>query len=151
MKRILVSGLAGAALLALPLCATRIASSPPAGQSSVFADRAVPAQGGYFHTGVLQQVKQDVEQIRTSRSARGNDSFRLNNSVAGLNEFQSKLDQHVYDDTALQRTIDALARVASFNRMPEHDRKMLKQDIQRLRVYRRNHADWYYEHAPQES
>jgi hypothetical protein len=35
--------------------------------------------------------------------------------------------------------------------MPERDRKMINQDIHRLRVYRRNHADWYFEHAPQQS
>lgn len=151
MKHILVSGLAAAALLALPLGATRIANSQPASQHPFFTHRAVPFQQGDWHTRLFEQVKHDVQQIRASRWPRGNDNFRLNNSIAGLNGVQTKFDQHVYDDTALQRTIDALARVATYNRMPERDRKMINQDIHRLRLYRRNHADWYYAHAPQES
>lgn len=151
MKDILISGFVGAALLVFPLGAASVASPQPTGPNSFFADRAEPFHQGNWDTQLFQQVKRDVEQVRASRWPRGGDDFRLNNTIADLSDLQTRFQQHVYDDTVLQRSIDALSRVASYNRMPERDRKVLNEDISRLRLYRHNHADWYYDHAPQDS
>ena len=151
MKDILISGLVGAALLVLPLGAASVSSVPPSGPNSYFTDRAEPLQGSNWNTHLFEQVKQDVEQIRASHWPHRGDDFRLNNTLADLNDLQAKFQGHVYDDTVLQRSIDALSRVASYNRMPQRDRKIMNADIHRLRLFRRNHADWYYEHAPQDS
>jgi len=42
--------------------------------------------------------------------------------------------------------IDALGRVASYNRMNPRDRDILNDDVARLREYRDHHADWMRDH-----
>jgi hypothetical protein len=42
--------------------------------------------------------------------------------------------------------IDALGRVASYNRMTPRDRDILDDDVSRLREYRDHHADWLRDH-----
>jgi hypothetical protein len=42
--------------------------------------------------------------------------------------------------------IDALGRVASYNRMNPRDRDILDDDVSRLREYRDHHADWLRDH-----
>ena len=63
-------------------------------------------------------------------------------TVDELNQLQSKLANHVYDERELDDVIETLGRVASFNRMAPRDRDILNDDIARLREYRDRHADW---------
>ncbi len=72
----------------------------------------------------------------------GGDEYRLSATMDQLNQLQSKLANHVYDEASLDQVIDALGRVASYNRMAPRDRDMLNDDISRLRNYREHHADW---------
>lgn len=137
MKNILFSSIAGVSLLAFSLTV--------AGQD-YYGDRGAFFHGEHWHAHLFEHVKQDVEHVRATTWPHGGDDFRLDKTIAELNELQGKFAHHVYDDRELGRVIDTLGRVASFNRMPPRDREMVNEDINHLREFREHHDDWFREH-----
>ncbi len=91
-------------------------------------------------------MKKDVEHVRSTAWPRGGDNFRLDKTIAELDELQGNFAKHVYDDRELERVINTLGRVASYNRMPPGEREIINDDVSRLREYREHHADWFLEH-----
>lgn len=141
MKRILSASLAGASVLLLSLTAAA------QDEDNLFHhERDAYFHGEHWHAHLFQRVKQDVEHVRASAWPRGGDHYRLDRTIAELDELQSKFAHHVYDDSELQRVIDTLGRVASYNRMPPREREIIQDDVDRLREYREHHADWFLEH-----
>jgi hypothetical protein len=63
-------------------------------------------------------------------------------TVGALNQLQSKLADHVYDERDLNNVIGVYSRVVSDNRMAPRDRDILNDDLSRLRDYRDHHAVW---------
>ena len=59
-----------------------------------------------------------------------------------MNQLQSKLASHVYDERDLDDVIAVMSRVVSDNRMAPRDRDILSDDLSRMREYREHHADW---------
>ena len=90
----------------------------------------------------LTGVREDVEHVRSTTWPSGGDDYRLDRTMEELNELQSKLANHVYDERELDEVITALGRVASYNRMAPRDRDILTDDVARMREYRERHADW---------
>ncbi|MGA2877402.1 MAG: hypothetical protein ABSG13_00460 [Bryobacteraceae bacterium] len=77
-----------------------------------------------------------MDHVREVTWPGGGDTYRLHRTVGELNELQGKLANHVYDERELDDVIDALGRVASYNRMPPGDRDILNDDLSRLRERR---------------
>jgi hypothetical protein len=65
---------------------------------------------------LFKDVRQDLEHVRTTTYS-GGDSYRLDNTVAALNQLQTKVADHVYDERDLNQVIGVLSRVVSDNRM----------------------------------
>jgi hypothetical protein len=91
---------------------------------------------------LFDDVRQDLQHVQSVTWPSGGDTYRLDKTMGELNNLQDKLGNHVYDERQLDDVIDALGRVASYNRMAPHDRDILNDDIARLREYRDHHADW---------
>ncbi len=140
--------IAGASLLIFSLTAATPDRNPGQDENSFHADRDAYFNGEHWHARLFERVKADVEHVRAAAWPRGGDNFRLDKTVAELDELQSQFAKKVYDDSELQRVIDTLGKVASFNRMPARERKIIDDDINRLRQYRDDHADWFREHQP---
>jgi hypothetical protein len=87
-------------------------------------------------------VRADVEHVRSVTWPGGGDSYRLDRTVDQLNQLQTKLADHVYDERDLDDVIGVLSRVVSDNRMAPRDRDILTDDLTRMREYRDHHADW---------
>lgn len=142
MRGFLLSSIAGASLLVLSLTAT----AQDRDSDTFHHDREAYFQGEHWHGHLFERVKEDVEHVRATAWPQGGDEFRLDRTIHELDDLQSKFANHVYDDSDLQRVIDTLGRVASFNRMPPRERNIITDDVARLREYRDHHADWFNEH-----
>ncbi|MGB6942842.1 MAG: hypothetical protein WBE37_10630 [Bryobacteraceae bacterium] len=137
--------IAGLSLLVFSLTAAAPDRNPSQDENSFHADRDAYFNGEHWHARLFERVKADVEHVRAAAWPRGGDDFRLDKTVAELDQLQSQYAKKVYDDSELQRVIDTLGKVASFNRMPARERKIIDDDINRLRQYRADHADWFRE------
>ena len=134
--------MAGAGLLVFSLTATAQDRDRDRDNDSYHSDRDTYFRGDHWRGRLFERVKEDVEHVRSVTWPGGGDDYRLDKTVAELNELQSKLANHVYDERDLDDVIETLGRVASYNRMAPRDRDILNDDVSRLREYREHHADW---------
>jgi hypothetical protein len=140
MKSILLNSLAGAGLLVFSLTAT--AQDRPRDDDSYHSDRDARFHDDHWRGRLFEDVREDVEHVRSVTWPGGGDEYRLGATVDELNQLQNKLADHVYDERQLDQVIGALSRVVADNRMSPRDRDILNDDISRLRDYREHHADW---------
>jgi hypothetical protein len=139
-KRILLNSLAGAGLLIFSWTAT--AQDRPRDDDSYHSDRDARFHDQHWRGHLFEDVRQDVEHVRATTWPSGGDNYRLDNTIAALNQLQGKLADRVYDERDLTDVIGVLTRVVSDNRMAPRDRDILNDDLNRLREYRDHHADW---------
>ena len=144
MKNILLKSFAGAGLLVFTLGASaqdrdrdrdRDNDSYYRARESRFSDQRWRAR-------IFDEVREDVQHVQQTTWPGGGDEYRLNVTEDQLNQLQSKLANHVYDEGQLDQVIEAVGRVASYNRMAPRDRDILTDDVSRLRDYREHHSDW---------
>jgi hypothetical protein len=139
MKRILLSGVAGAGLVLSSLAAAqdngRDADSYHSGRDARYHDE-------HWRTHLFDDVKKDVQHVENVTWPGGGDQYRLQKTVDELNQLQGKLESHVYDERTLDDVIGVLSRAVNDNRMQFRERDMLSEDLSRLRQYRDRHADW---------
>ncbi len=140
MKSIVFKGLVGAGVLALSL--TAAPQDRPRDDDSYHSDRDARFHDEHWRGHLFEDVRQDLEHVRSTTWPSGGDNYRLDDTVAALNQLQGKLADHVYDERDLNNVIGVLSRVVSDNRMRPRDRDILNDDLSRLRDYRDHHADW---------
>lgn len=140
MKSILSNSLAGAGLLVFSLTAG--AQDRPRDDNSYHSQRDARFHDEHWRGHLFDDVRQDVEHVRAVTWPSGGDNYRLDDTIGALNQLQSKLADHVYDERDLTNVIGVLSRVVSDNRMAPRDRDILNDDLSRLRDYREHHADW---------
>jgi hypothetical protein len=141
MKRsILLNSLAGAGLLVFSLTAR--AQDRPRDDDSYHSDRDARFHDEHWRGHLFEDVREDVEHVRAVTWPSGGDNYRLDDTIAALNQLQGKLADHVYDERDLNNVIGVLSRVVSDNRMAPRDRDILNDDLSRLRDYREHHAIW---------
>ena len=90
---------------------------------------------------MFQRVRDDLDHVQTS-IFRGGDEYRIARTKEELNELQSKMAEHRYDQPQLDDVINSLQKVVADNRLTPRDRDMLNDDLNRMRDYREHHADW---------
>ncbi len=142
MMRNLLLSLAGAGLLVFSFNATAVAQDRDS--DAYHQDRDAYFHGDNWHMRIFDRVRDDLQHVQSVTWPEGGDQYRIDRTMNELNDLQSKLANRVYDETELDRVIDQLGRVASYNRMAPRDRDMLDDDIARLRDYRDHHADWVH-------
>ena len=109
---------------------------------SYHSDRDARFHDEHWRGHLFEDVRQDIEHVRATTWPSGGDTYRLDNTIGALNQLQTKLADHVYDERDLNNVIGVLSRVVSDNRMAPRDRDILNDDLSRLRDYRDHHADW---------
>jgi hypothetical protein len=139
-KSILFSSVAGAGLLVFSL--TAVAQDQPRDDDSYHGDRDARFHDEHWRGRLFDDVRLDLQHVQAVTWPGGGDTYRLDRTVGELNDLQSKLANHVYDERQLDQVIASLGMVASYNRMAPRDRDILNDDISRLRDYRDHHADW---------
>ncbi|HEX5226505.1 MAG TPA: hypothetical protein VFW44_02295 [Bryobacteraceae bacterium] len=139
-KNALLSSLAGAGLLIFSLAPTLAAQDHD--PDAYHHDRDAYFHGGNWHMRMFERVREDLQHVQASTWPRGGDQYRIDKTMDELNDLQSKMANRVYDESELDRVIDQLGRVASYNEMAPRDRDILNDDVARLREYREHHADW---------
>jgi hypothetical protein len=140
MKRLLLSSVAGAGLLVFGL--TAAAQDRDRDNDSYRSERDARFNDQHWRGRLFDNVREDVQHVQSVTWPGGGDEYRLSATIDQLNQLQAKLADHVYDEAQLDQVIDALGKVASYNRMASRDRDILNDDIARLRNYREHHADW---------
>ena len=70
------------------------------------------------------------------------DQSRLSTTIVELNELQGKWGQGRYDEHELGDVMDALSSVLRNNRLSQHDRDILTDDLSRMREFREHHDEW---------
>ena len=139
-RSILLNSLAGAGLLVFSFTAT--AQDRPRDDDSYHSDRDARLHDERWRGRLFEDVRQDVQHVEATTWPGGGDQYRLDRTVDELNQLQSKLASHVYDERDLDQVIGVLSRVVSDNRMAPRDRDILSDDLSRMRDYRDHHADW---------
>ena len=97
----------------------------------------------YWRGRLFDRVRADLEHIQAITPTFSGEQFRLARAKQELNEMQQRATAGTVDAKSVDDVISSLQRVVSDNRMPEPDRNLLNDDINRLREYR-EHAERYY-------
>lgn len=108
--------------------------------TSIFAQ---PARDEPFWQGHLfQRVREDLDRIQQSTPKLSADEYRLVATKHDLDDLQSKMENHRYDEPELDRTINAVEKVMNDNNISPRDRELLSEDLRRLHDFR-DHHDGY--------
>ena len=142
MGRLLLSSVAGAGLVLFSMTAAAQDRERDRDDDSYRSERDARFNDQHWRGRLFDDVRQDVQHVQSATWPGGGDEYRLSATIDELNQLQAKLADHVYDESQLDQVIDALGRVASYNRMAPRDRDILSDDVSRLRSYREHHADW---------
>lgn len=124
----------GALLLILP----NIQAAP---QDNWYQERESFYHGEGWHMRLFDRVRDDLDRVQQT-DFKGRDQFRIARTKDELNDLQTKLADHMYDQPQLDEVIGSLNRVLASNRLSQRDRDMLSDDLVHLRDYREHHADW---------
>lgn len=104
---------------------------------SMFAQEA--RDEAFWQGHLFQRVREDLDRIQQDTPKLSADQYRLVATKHDLNELQSKMENHRYDQPQLDRTIAAVERVMNDNNLTPRDRDMLREDLRRLQEFREHH------------
>lgn len=124
----------GAMLLSIPA----VQAAP---QDHWYQERESFYHGEGWHMRLFDRVRDDLDRVQQT-DFNGRDQFRIARTKDELNDLQSKLASHRYDQPQLDQVIGSLNRIVASNRLSPRDRDMLNDDLAHLRDYREHHADW---------
>lgn len=93
----------------------------------------------FWQGHLFQRVREDLDRIQQNTPKISADQYRLVATKHDLDDLQSKMERHGYDQPELDRTIAAVEKVMSDNNLNPHDRDMLSEDLRRLRDFREHH------------
>lgn len=141
MKHLLLRTVAGTGLLLFGLGAS-MQAQPPRDDDRYHRDRDDYYRGDQWRARMFDRVRDDLNHVQTTWFSGGGDQYRLDRAKQELNELQTAMADHRYNERALDDVISALQRVVSDNRLSERDRQILNDDIGRLHQFRERHDQW---------
>ncbi|HEY6344603.1 MAG TPA: hypothetical protein VIY49_24175 [Bryobacteraceae bacterium] len=98
---------------------------------------------GYWRGRLFDRVREDIDQVQARTPVFSSDEFRLGRAKEQLTQLQKDAATGKFVDRDLDEVIGTLQRVVSDNRMPERDRAMLTDDLNRLRDFKEHHERYY--------
>ncbi len=93
----------------------------------------------FWRGHLFQRVREDLDRIQQNTPKISADQYRLVATKHDLDDLQSKMERHGYDQPELDRTITAVEKVMNDNNLNPRDRDMLGEDLRRLRDFREHH------------
>lgn len=108
-----------------------------------YSHREERYRGEQWRGHMFAEIREDLNHVQATAFG-GRDEFRLVRTKQELDQLQSDLAAHRYEEPKLDQVIGTLQRVVADNRMSPRDRDMLNDDLQRLRDYREHHEHWMH-------
>lgn len=93
----------------------------------------------FWRGHLFQRVREDLDRIQQATPKLSTDEFRLVTTKHDLDDLQSKMESHRYDQPELDKTINAMEKVVNENSVSAQNRVMLQEDLRRLRDFREHH------------
>ena len=141
MKHLLLRTVAGTGLVLFGLTASMQAQRPR-DDDSYHRDRDDYYRGDQWRARMFDRIRDDLNHVQTTWFSGGGDQYRLDRAKQELNELQTSMAEHRYNERALDDVVAAMQRVVSDNRLSERDRSILNDDLARLRQFRERHDEW---------
>lgn len=145
MKTVIFSTVALAAQLWLPLAATPF--EPNGTQSNQPDWRRIHQEyftGKDWRSHLFARVKGDIDHVRTEAYS-GVDVNRLDNTELQLTTLQSQVEAGIFnhrEERELDSAIAGLGNLAADSRLRPGDRRIMNEDRNLMREYRRHHDNW---------
>ena len=92
---------------------------------------------------LFDRIRDDIDRAQSNTPTFSSDEFRLARVKQELNELQRDASTGRFENKDLDDVMNALHRVVADNRMPERDRKLLSDDLDRLQDYKEHHERYY--------
>jgi hypothetical protein len=141
MKHLLIRTVAGTGLMLFGLTASMQAQSPR-DDDSYHRDRDDYYRGDQWRARMFDRIRDDLNHVQTTWFSGGGDQYRIDKAKQELNELQTAMAEHRYNERALEDVVAAMQRVVSDNRLSDRDRSILNDDLARLRQFRERHDEW---------
>jgi hypothetical protein len=97
----------------------------------------------YWKGRLFDRVRADIDQVQARTPVFSGDEFRLTQAKEQLGRLQRDASAGNVTNRDLDEVIGTLQRVVADNRMPEPDRAMLTDDLNRMRDFREHHERYY--------
>jgi hypothetical protein len=114
----------------------------PRDDDSYHRDRDDYFRGDQWRARMFDRVRDDLNHVQTTWFTGGGDQYRLDRAKQELNELQTAMAEHRFNERALDDVVNAMQRVVSDNRLSDRDRSILNDDLARLRQFRERHDEW---------
>jgi len=141
MKHLLIRTVAGTGLMLFGLTVSMQAQRPR-DDDSYHRDRDDYFRGDQWRARMFDRVRDDLNHVQTTWFSGGGDQYRIDRAKQELNELQTAMAEHRYNERALDDVVNAMQRVVSDNRLSDRDRSILNDDLARLRQFRERHDEW---------
>lgn len=141
MKHLILRTVAGTGLMLFGLTASMQAQRPR-DDDSYHRDRDDYFRGEQWRARMFDRVRDDLNHVQTTWFSGGGDQYRIDRAKQELNELQTAMAEHRYNERALDDVVNAMQRVVSDNRLSDRDRSILNDDLARLRQFRERHDEW---------
>ena len=141
MKHLLLRTVAGTGLVLFGLTASMQAQRPR-DDDSYHRDRDDYYRGDQWRARMFDRIRDDLNHVQTTWFSGGGDQYRLDRAKQELNELQTAMVEHRFNERALDDVVAAMQRVVSDNRLSDRDRSILNDDLARLRQFRERHDEW---------
>jgi hypothetical protein len=141
MKHLLLRTVAGTGLMLFGLTASMQAQRPR-DDDSYHRDRDDYFRGDQWRARMFDRVRDDLNHVQTTWFTGSGDQYRIDRAKQELNELQTAMAEHRYNERALDDVVNAMQRVVADNRLSDRDRSILNDDLARLRQFRERHDEW---------
>jgi hypothetical protein len=141
MKHLLLRTVAGTGLMLFGLTASMQAQRPR-DDDSYHRDRDDYFRGDQWRARMFDRVRDDLNHVQTTWFTGGGDQYRIDKAKQELNELQTAMAEHRFNERALDEVVNAMQRVVSDSRLSDRDRSILNDDLARLRQFRERHDEW---------
>jgi len=141
MKHLLLRTVAGTGLMLFGVSASMQAQRPR-DDDSYHRDRDDYYRGDQWRARMFDRIRDDLNHVQTTWFSGGGDQYRIDKAKQELNELQTAMAEHRYNERALDDVVAAMQRVVSDNRLSDRDRSILNDDLARLRQFRERHDEW---------
>jgi hypothetical protein len=95
-------------------------------------------RGNEWRSHLFLEVRNDLDHVWSGRAS-GKEQQRLQKTKEELTKMQADLDQGRWDNGILNDVIDSIRKSANDQHLPERDRAVLNDDVNRLKEFQDQH------------
>ena len=106
-----------------------------------YRERDERFRGEQWRPHVFLHVRSDLEHVWSGRAS-DKERKRLARTEEELTKMQADLDQGRFDNGILNDVIDSIRKSSNDDRLAERDRRVLADDLVRLKDYQEHHDHW---------